>query len=194
MRDDLDPIVTVRRREGAVAGVRSRRAPARVLIGGVGYRWLGDASFGLAVSDQLAGLTWPPGIDVADLGYGALHVAFDLADADPRYDRLILLSGVARAREPGRIYRYRWDRALPDAGEIQAHVFEAAAGVVDLDHLLVVAGHLGALPADVVVIELEPVDVRAGGGLSPEAARLVPQLVALARGAALAPLATEKTD
>jgi hydrogenase maturation protease len=165
----------------------------RVLIGGVGYRWLGDASFGLVVSDRLATLDWPAGVEVADLGYGALYVALDLADAEPPYDRLVLLSGVARGRQAGRVYRYRWDQRLPDGHEIQARVGEAIAGVIDLDHLLVTGGQLGALPEEVVVIELEPVHAAAGGELSPEAARLVPDVVALARREALAPLAAEST-
>ena len=157
----------------------------RVLIGGVGYRWTGDASIGLIASDALAGLEWPPGTEVADLGYGAIYASQDLADAQPPYGRVILLGGVTRGREPGRIYRYRWDGALPDAEEIQARVYEAGAGVIDLDHLLVIAGYFGALPDDVVIIEVEPVDV-SGDGLSQDAAELLPQVLELARREALA--------
>jgi hydrogenase maturation protease len=158
----------------------------RVLIGGVGYRWMGDASIGLIASDALAGLEWPPGIEVADLGYGAIYASQDLADARPSYDRVILLAGATRGREPGRIYRYRWDGALPGAVEIQARVYEAGAGVIDLDHLLVIAGYFGALPDDVVVVEVEPVDVSGGDGLSREAADLLPEVLELARREALA--------
>jgi hydrogenase maturation protease len=149
----------------------------RVLIGGVGYRWQRDASFGLVVGDELARRQRPPGVEVADLGYGALYVAQDLADAEPRYDRLILLAGMARGREPGRLYQYRWQGDLPDAAEIQARVSEAGAGVVDIDHLLVIAQYFGALPDDVRVIELEPVDVAGGDGLSPRAAALVEEAI-----------------
>ena len=158
----------------------------RVLIGGIGYRWTGDASIGLIASDALAGLEWPPGTEVADLGYGAIYASQDLADAQPPYGRVILLGGVTRGREPGRIYRYRWDGALPDAEEIQARVYEAGAGVIDLDHLLVIAGYFGALPDDVVIVEVEPVDVGGGDRLSQEAADLLPQVLELARREALA--------
>ena len=58
-------------------------AMPRVLIGGVGYRWMRDASFGLVASDALAREQWPDGVEVADLGYGALYVALDLLDARP---------------------------------------------------------------------------------------------------------------
>ena len=172
---------------GATDPAEARDRGLRVLIGGVGYRWLRDASFGLVASDELARLEWPPGIEVADLGYGALYVAQDLADAQPPYQRVILLAGVARGRTPGRIYRYQWEGALPDAEEIQARVREAGAGVIDLDHLLVIAQHFGALPDDVVAIEVEPVDATGGDELSPAVADLLPQVIELVRREALAP-------
>jgi hydrogenase maturation protease len=163
----------------------------RVLIGGVGYRWQRDASFGLAVSDALATLDWPAHVQVADLGYGALYVAQDLADAQPRYQRLVLVAGVPRGRAPGQLYRGGWQGSLPDADEIQARVREAGAGVIDLDHLLIVAAYFGALPPEVMTLELEPVDVAGGEGLSSAAAALVPAAVEQVRVAALAPLHEE---
>jgi hydrogenase maturation protease len=162
----------------------------RVLIGGVGYRWQGDASFGLVASDALAQQSWPSHVQVADLGYGALYVAQDLADADPPYARLVLLAGVARGRRPGELYPRRWQGPLPGPEEVQARVREAGAGVLDLDHLLVIAGYFGALPADVVTLELEPVDVEGGEELSPAAAARLPQALEQARRAALAPVMT----
>ncbi len=175
--------------DGATSPSRRARhpSPARVLIGGVGYRWLRDASFGLIASDALARLEWPMGVEVADLGYGALYVAQDLEDAQPPYDRVVLLAGVARGREQGRVYDYRWNGALPSPDEIQERVREAGAGVIDLDHLLVIARYFGALPDDVVAVEVEPVDANGGDGLSPEVAALLPEAIELVRREALAP-------
>ncbi len=129
-------------RPPARAGVTAGRA----LIGGVGYRWFGDGSFGLVVSDLLATRDWPPGVDVEDLGYGALHVSLDLADVDPPYERVILVAVAERGREPGRLYRLRCDPKMPDTEEVQARMCEASAGVIDLDHLLVIGRHFDALP------------------------------------------------
>ena len=165
----------------------------RVLIAGVGYRWQRDASFGLAVSDALAALEWPANVDIADLGYGALYVTQDLADADPSYARLILVAGAARGRVPGRLYCERWQAALPDNAEIQERVREAGAGVVDLDHLLIIATYFGALPQDVILLELEPVDVDGGEGLSPAATAVLPEALTRARALALAPALQEAT-
>ncbi len=154
---------------------------SRVLIGGVGYRWFGDGSFGLVVSDALALLEWPPGVDVEDLGYGALHVALDLADADPPYERVILIGVTERGREPGRLYRSPCETTLADSEEIQARMYEAGAGVIDLDHLVVIGRHFGALPDDVIAIELEPHRGTVGDGLTRDVQALVPQVVDLVR-------------
>ncbi len=161
---------------------------ARVLIGGVGYRWMSDASFGLVASDELAKLDWPPGIKVDDLGYGALLVAQDLAMADPPYDRLILIAAVNRGRPAGQIYRTFWTGELPGEEEIQERVREAGAGVVDLDHLLIVGQQFQALPPDVLVFEVEPEDRSPGTELSPEMESLLPQVIEMVRREALAPL------
>lgn len=153
----------------------------RILVGGVGYRWFGDGSFALVASDELARRAWPDGVDVEDLGYGALHVALDLADADPPYERVILLGVTERGREPGRLYRFRCEPCATDPDEIQARMYEAGAGVIDLDHLIVIGRHLDALPDDVVAIELEPVPGTTGATLSAEAQALLPTLVDLVR-------------
>jgi hydrogenase maturation protease len=158
---------------------------SRVLIGGVGHRWQRDASFGVAVSDELSRLAWPAGVDVADLGYGALYAAQDIGDAVPPYERLILVAAMPRGRSPGRVYTYRYNSELPSPDEILERVREAGAGVVDLDHLLVIANHLRVLPEDVFVIEMEPVDMSPGIELSAAGMACMEEAVRLARDAVL---------
>lgn len=160
---------------------------ARVLIGGVGYWWQSDASFGLAAVDALRDLDWPAGVRVEKLDYGAIYVSQDLLAVDPPYDRVVLVAGVERGREPGRLYRYRWEGGLPGRAELQARVYEAGAGVVDVDHLLAIAEHFGALPRDVTVIELEPLETGGGEELSQAARERLSEALELARGEALAP-------
>jgi hydrogenase maturation protease len=152
----------------------------------VGYRWAGDLSFGLAVTDALARAPLPPNVDVADLGYGALYVALDLADARPPYDRVILVAGAPRGRAPGMLYARRRVAHAADDDEVQARVREAGAGVVDLDHLLVIARHFAALPDDVICVELEPVTVE-GEALSPAAASKLADALTIVRDAAGVP-------
>lgn len=162
-------------------------APPRVLVGGVGYRWMRDASFGVVASDALAKLEWPSHVDVADLGYGAILIAQDLMYATPRYERLVLVAAVERGRAPGSLHTYRCTSPTADAGDIHARIAEAGAGVLDVDHLLVISAWFGVLPADVAVIELEPVDTGGGEELSAEATNALAAIADLVRGEAVRP-------
>ena len=163
---------------------------AMTLIGGVGYRWMRDASFGLVVSDKLAAMPWPETVEVADLGYGAIYAGQDIAAARP--ERLILLAGHERGREPGRLYRYQWQPAPCDDEELQARIREAGAGVIDLDHLLIIAHYFGQLPPLVSLFEVEPVETQGGVGLSPAVAALVPSVIRAVREEALGQLAEKE--
>jgi hydrogenase maturation protease len=166
----------------------------RTLIGGVGYRWQRDASFGVVASDALAKQEWPAGVEVMDLGYGAIYAAQDLLHAEPPYERLILLAGVERGREPGGLYRSRWQGELPDAEEVQELIREAGAGILSLEHLLFIAMHFQALPQEVILIELEPVDTSIGEELSPLGQQRLQEALELARREALAPAEHEALE
>lgn len=135
------------------------------LVGGVGYRWHGDGSFGVLATDALAHVALPSSVMVADLGYGAIYAAQDIAQSGAT--RVILVAAVERGDPPGTVRRYRYDKELPSPDEILARVREAGAGVIDLDHLLIIAQQMNLLPSDVLVIEVEPADVGTGTELSP---------------------------
>lgn len=155
-----------------------------LLIAGVGYQFMRDLSVGPELVPVLAALTWPPGTEVIHMHFGPVHAVHWLTERPERYRRVVFLAAVPRGRPHGRVYAYRWDRRLPDPAEIQARVAEGVTGVVDLDHTLIVAEHFGALPADVRVVEVEPVETGWGEGLTPEVAALVPEIVEAVRRAA----------
>jgi hypothetical protein len=69
------------------------QGPRRVLVGGVGYRFLRDLSFGPLLTDALRKEAWPEGVEIEDLSYGPVAILHNL-DARPRYDRLVLVAGV----------------------------------------------------------------------------------------------------
>lgn len=144
-----------------------------------------DASIGLVACDQLAGAPWPASVRVDDLGYGAIYASQDIASFAP--DRLILLAGVARGREPARVYRSRWQPSAVADEELQEMIREAGAGIIELDHLLAIGQHFGSLPAHTLLLEVEPVEASGGDGLSPACSDLLPELLALARREALLP-------
>lgn len=147
----------------------------RVLIGGVGYRYLRDGSVGPWVVDELSRRAGDC-IEVEDVSYHPVGLAQNLQER-PDYDRLVLVGALARGREPGTITAYRWDGALPSRDEIQRRVAEAVTGVISLENTLIVCGALEGLPRDVRVVEVEPADEGWGDGFSEELQGRLPEVV-----------------
>ena len=151
----------------------------RVLVGGVGYRFLRDQSVGIHISDRLAERVQggrQNDVEVEDLGYHPVGFVQNLQERPP-YDRLVLVGAVRRGRPPGAIEVYRWDRELPDADSVQERVAEAVTGVISLDNLLIVTEALGAMPPDVRVVEIEPGPEGWGEGFSPAVERALPEVL-----------------
>jgi hydrogenase maturation protease len=130
----------------------------RVIVAGVGYRNLRDHSIGVAVVDRLATRAWPADVVVEDLSYNPIAVGQRLEDepADRRFERAVVVAAVERGRAPGTVTAYRWDGVLPGDEDVQRAVTEAVTGVIALDNTLVVTRHFGALPDEVLVVEVEP--------------------------------------
>ncbi len=127
-----------------------------MFIGGVGNPWLGDLDFGPQFIRRYYDLGWPERVrfhDVAVSAHRVLHVLQDVAPS-----RVIFVAGWVRGDAPGTIRRSRPDLSEPDPEDVAARLGEAAGGIIDFDHTLVVARYYRALPADTVVIEVEAVD------------------------------------
>ena len=158
----------------------------RVLIGGIGYRNLRDHSFGVVLVDSLAALEWPPGVSVEDISYNPIAVVQRLQDEpiDGGFELAVVVGALQRpGRLPGTLSVYRWDNELPGPDDIHEAITEAVTGIISLDNTLVVARHFEALPATVVVVEIEPDAHEFGSSLTPavdaalvEATELVAQL------------------
>ena len=146
----------------------------RVLVGGVGYRFLRDGGLGPYMADTLSGRA-SNGIEVEDLGYHPVGFTQNL-QARPTYDRVVLVAAIGRGREPGTVNAYRWDHVLPPVKEIQERVSEAVTGTISLDNLLIVTEAFGAFPDDVWVVEVEPADETWGEGFSPEVESKLPEI------------------
>jgi len=145
----------------------------RVLIGGIGYRNLRDHSFGVVLVDSLAASAWPVGVSVEDLSYNPIAVVQRLQDDPPdrRFDLAVIIGALPRpGRLPGTLSVYRWDNVMPGPERIHEAVTEAVTGIISLDNTLVVARHFDALPATVVVVDLEPDAHEFGSDLTPAAA------------------------
>ncbi|HET7076612.1 MAG TPA: hypothetical protein VFM49_04110, partial [Chloroflexia bacterium] len=129
-----------------------------------------------------------PGVEIEDLSFGPIAVVQRFEDRPDHYSRVVLVAAAVRHRAPGGIYCYRWDGCLPGPEEIQGRVGEAIMGVIDLDNLLIVGGHFGIWPREVVVIEVEPCDVEWGAAFSPVVQAAMPALLTTTRALALGPL------
>ena len=154
----------------------------RVIVAGVGYRNLRDHSIGVAVADRLEHEAWPDGVVVEDLSYNPIAVVQRLDDepADGRFERAVFVAAPERrGRPPGTVVAYRWDGVLPGDDEIHRAVTEAVTGVISLDNTLVVSRHFGALPDEIVVVEVEPAIQGFGDSFSDVVARRFDTVCAL---------------
>ena len=159
-----------------------------VLIAGVGYYQLRDLSLGPVIIPRLKSQPWPDGVEIDDFSFGPIAVMQRMQDRPGFFDRVVLLGGVGRGRQPGQLYCYRWDAVLPPLPDIQQAVSEGATGVVSLDNVLVIGGYFKVWPAEMVIIELEPADENWGEGFSAAAQANVDRLPEVIRRLALGPI------
>lgn len=152
-----------------------------MLIGGVGYQNLRDLSAGLHVLARL-GENGGPGdrVDLEDLSYGPVDVLFLLQRRSP-YDAAVFVTGSKRGRAPGSVDCRRWDPAPITPDELQDRVVEGVTGVISLDNLLYICGHFGALPKEVIVVEVEAADDGWGEGVSEAGGRALDEATMLVR-------------
>lgn len=143
----------------------------RVIVGGVGYPDLCDYSIGIEIQERLSFRDAPPNVVVEDLSYNPIAIIQRLDDepASNRFERVIVVSAVKRGDRPaGTIIAYRWDGVLPDDVEIQRMVTDAVTGIIALENTLVISRYFGALPHDVIVVEVEPETHEFGAAFSPQ--------------------------
>lgn len=157
----------------------------RTLVGGVGYHDLRDFSVGPLLVGRLRERDWPQAVALEDLSYDPVKVVHRLTGETPPFERLLVVGSVRRGRRPGSVTAYRWDRGLPDPGEIQDRVTEAVTGVIGLDNLLVVTEAFGAAPGCVYVVEIEPEIEAMGEELSASVAAAAERAARLVRELAL---------
>lgn len=138
---------------------------SRILVAGVGYTNLRDLSVGPALVARLQRDRWPAVVVIADLSYSPIDVLFQL-QAAPRFSLGIFAGAVLRERPPGSVTMMSWNPPPVTLDELQSRVSEAIAGVIDLENLLLILDHFGALPEKVTIVEIEPFDQSWGDGLS----------------------------
>ncbi len=160
---------------------RAEAGPGCTLVGGIGLPWLRDLDFGTNWLARAASLPWPDDVVLEDLSYAAHRVMHRLQELQP--ERVVLLGCMPRGEDPpGTIRRYALSGVPdPDPDEVHERLGEAVGGIVDLDHTLAVCRHWDALPADTVVIEVEPAESEFGWGFSQPVENAVDDVLDLVR-------------
>lgn len=152
-----------------------------ILVGGVGQLWQGDLDLGRRAVGRLEELAEGKGVVVEDLSYGAVAVAQRLEELRP--DGLILVGAHRRGRRAGVTETRRHvPKCLPPE-QVQGAVADAVTGYVSLDLVLEVAEAFGVLPADTLVVDVEPAVTAPCSVLSPQAEAGLASALAAVRAA-----------
>ncbi len=139
-----------------------------VLIAGVGHPNLKDLSFGQILLPHLEQQDWAKNVDLENLSFGAIAVLQWFQDRPGKYSKVVFVSAAEReGRSPGTLNVYKWNFPELDATVVQECVSESVTGIISLDNLLMILQQFGALPPDVEVVEIEPVDSSIGFECSP---------------------------
>jgi hypothetical protein len=118
--------------------------------------------------ERLAHENLGSGIVLEDLSYGAVAVAQRLEELAPR--ALVVIGAERReGRTPGAVDVHDLTALALSAEDVQRAVRDAVTGYVGIELLVAVAHGLGALPPQVVAVEIEPAHVESGRPLSAEA-------------------------
>ncbi len=141
----------------------------KVLIAGVGHPNLKDLSFGQVLLPHLKKQKWAEDFDLENLSFGAIAVLQWFQDHPGKYDRVVFVSAAERTgRNPGTLDVSKWAFAPLDEEVVQECVAESVTGIISLDNLMQILQYFKALPPEVFVLDLEPVDSEIGFECSPE--------------------------
>ncbi len=139
-----------------------------------------DLDFGTQFIRKVEVLDWPGDVLVEDLSYAAHRVLHLFQEVRP--GKVVLVGAMPREVDPaGTIRRYALDLTPPPDEEVQARFGDAAGGTIDLDHTLAVLRYMKALPADTVVIEVEPADRSFGLGFTDPVEAAMEPVLAMVR-------------
>ncbi len=164
----------------------------KVLIAGVGHPNLKDLSFGQVLLPHLKLQKWTENFDLENLSFGAIAVLQWFQDFPGKYERVVFVSAAERAgRKPGTLDVYKWNFAPLDEETVQECVAESVTGIISLDNLMMILQYFKALPPEVEVIEIEPVDASIGFECSPEITARFDEFSEIVREKATAKLETK---
>ena len=123
-------------------------ARPRILVAGIGNIFFGDDGFGVEVAVRLLASKLPSGTHVVDFGIRSYDLAYALTSG--RYDAAILVDATSRGGAPGDIY------VLSPELDESSEPAPANAHAMNPVTVLRMAGTLGDLPSQILVLACEP--------------------------------------
>ncbi|MHC1611373.1 MAG: hydrogenase maturation protease [Candidatus Methanospirareceae archaeon] len=142
----------------------------RILVAGIGNKYMGDDGFGPRVVEALLARDLPENAEARDVGLCGITLAPELGD----YDRVIFADAVNTGGKPGTIYRT--EIKAEEVEEMKpggANIFNLSIHETRLEELLSFAKAIGTLPPTNLVIGCEVRDAQLGEEMSPEVATAV---------------------
>jgi hydrogenase maturation protease len=148
--------------EAASASIRNQAKS--VLILGIGNILLRDEGIGVRVVEALRSADWPDDVEIIDGGTAGANLVELMADRQ----KMIVVDAMDAQVAPGTVLRLEGDELLP---EPHAAVSLHQLALVDS---LAIANLLGCAPREVIVVGVQPGQIRPGLELSPEVERAIP--------------------
>lgn len=142
---------------------------AATLVLGVGNILLRDEGVGVRVVEAMQAVEIPKGVEL----YDGATAGFDLLDVLADRRKVIIVDAVDGNAEPGTVFRLTPEDLMPRDGQ--------CASLHDMGVLetLELVKRLGIAPEEVVIIGIKPKELSWGLELSPEIARVVPEVIEL---------------
>lgn len=132
------------------------RVTDEILVACMGNVLRGDDGFGVVVARELEERSFPPNVDVREVGISGVSMAQDMLDG---YDALVLVDAMERGEDPGTLYVERAE--VPDLDEYETREiagFAADMHQTDPTKVLVLGEALGVLPDPAVLVGCEPLE------------------------------------
>lgn len=154
----------------------------KTLVGTVGYHILGNHSMPPMLFPHLQKLSMPEYVKVDELNWGPVAVIQMFEAEQPPFERVIIVCAVERThREIGEVSVFQWMGGLPDEGQIQACVGDAATGVISVENLLVIGEYFKVWKDEVYLVDVEPGPEIAGEQLTSEMTAQIPYILSIVR-------------
>jgi hydrogenase maturation protease len=157
------------RRGGDGIVIRDSLQVKQVLILGLGNPLLGDEGIGVRVAEELKGLELPDGVAVVEGGTAGLG----LIGLMEGYQRVIIVDAADMGHPPGRVVRF-----TPSEAQLKVEA-PLSLHQIGLGQVLALAEALEMVPAELVIIGIQPSQIEGGVGLSPEVEGAILQIIGI---------------